>query len=879
MGYSFKFSIVTAVYNAGKYLEETIKSVINQDIGFEDNVQLILVDDGSTDNSRDIAIEFQNQYPKNIVVVSKENGGPSSARNLGLNYISGEYVNFLDSDDKLAHNSLKSVYQFFSQHGEIDVVSIPMVFFDRRQGEHYLNYKFETTRVVDLEKEIDYPQLSGASSFIRADAIEGHKFNEKLINGEDIVFVNEVLLDKLKYGLINDTQYYVRKRSDISSLMDNRFVSKREFTEKMVLCYKHLIDYSKGKLGYVPDFIKYLIILDIKGIVISKEFDKIFDNEEEIHEFWEIFDYILDHIDVKIIDNHRNLTSQVKDFLNYLKNKDFHIVAKPKKNKVFLKSKDYIVSKLHNRKIILDIIEIKNGFLNISGAYSSNCYSDYISIELIKENADGKKEIFEPSYVNYWDRHIDRYLSFDWKFRDSFDFNVHLEDNQTSKISFKVIYDENDNHVEMTGRIRFAKNANLSQYSTYFVKDSKIVFINGNDLVIDSYSYSKMFKLALNDIGKIFRSHEEKSFRAILFRLYHLLAYPFMKNRRIWLFEDGLTAADDNAEHLFGYALNQDDEIDKYFVIQNDAPEYGRLKKVSKNILGFASLKHKMRYLFSEKIMSSNIDHNVLNPFYEENIDLYSGLLTIQRCFLQHDVIKDDLSHEIRKREFNLHLFLISSEFEYESLSNGMYNYGEEVIQILGMPRYDDLKSDSSKKHVLFMPAWRDYFESSELFKESKNHLRINSLINNEKLLGYLKDNDYVLVFRLPFEISECIDLFDIPDDVRLADEMSFQKLFNDASILITDFSQAAFDFAYVKKPVIYYQEKENLHDLYGCFNYEEMGFGEVIESEDDLVEKVIDYLDNGCEMEKEYKKRVDKFYRYNDQDNCKRVYEWLYRN
>ena len=879
MGDSFKFSIVTAVYNSGKYLEETIMSVINQDIGFEDNVQLILVDDGSTDNSRDIAIEFQNQYPKNIVVVSKENGGPSSARNLGLDHVVGEYVNFLDSDDKLAQNSLKSVYQFFLEHSEIDVVSIPMVFFDRREGEHYLNYKFETTRVVDLENEIDCPQLSGASSFIRTEATKGHKFNVNLINGEDIVFVNEILLDKLKYGLIDDTQYYVRKRSDISSLMDNRFVSKREFTEKMELCYKHLIDYSKEKLDYVPDFIKYLIILDIKGIVISKEFDKIFDNEDEIHEFWDVFYYILNHIDTNIIDNHRNLTSQVKDFLNYMKNKDFHIVAKPKKNKVFLKSKDYIISKLHNRKIILDIIEIKNGFLNISGAYSSNCYSEYISIELIKENADGKKEIFEPTYVNYWDRQTDRYLSIDWKFRDSFDFNVPLDDNQISKISFKLIYDENDYHVEMTGGIRFAKNANLSEYSTYFVKDSKIVFLDGNNLIVDSYSYSKMFKLALKDIQNISGSQEEKSFKAILFRLSHLIAYPFIKNKRIWLFEDGLTAADGNAEHLFEYALNQDDDIEKYFVIQNDAQDYGRLRKVSKNILGFASLKHKMLYLFSEKIMSSSIDHNVLNPFYDDNIDLYSGLLTIQRCFLQHDVIKDDLSHWIRKREFNLHLFLISSEFEYESLSKGHYNYGEDVIQILGIPRYDDLKSDGSKKYVLFMPDWRDYFESCELFEGSKNHLRINGLINNEKLLKYLKDNDHVLVFRPPSEISECIDLFDIPEEVRLVDETSFQKLLNDSSLLITDFSQAAFDFAYAKKPLIYYQENKTLDMSYSCFNYKEMGFGYVIESEDDLIEKIIEYLDNGCEMEKEYKKRVDKFYKYNDGGNCKRVYDWLFGN
>ncbi len=57
------------------------------------------------------------------------------------------------------------------------------------------------------------------------------------------------------------------------------------------------------------------------------------------------------------------------------------------------------------------------------------------------------------------------------------------------------------------------------------------------------------------------------------------------------------------------------------------------------------------------------------------------------------------------------------------------------------------------------------------------------------------------------------------------------------------------------------------------------MGFGEVIKKEDDLIELVKTYLANSCEMKDDYKKRVNKFYRYNDQHNCKRVYEWIYEN
>ena len=103
---NFKFSIITVFYNTEIYIKECIESVINQTLDFRDNVQFILVDDGSTDDSKDIALSYQELYPENILVLSKENGGPSNARNYGLEYAAGEYIGFLDSDDKLSENTI-----------------------------------------------------------------------------------------------------------------------------------------------------------------------------------------------------------------------------------------------------------------------------------------------------------------------------------------------------------------------------------------------------------------------------------------------------------------------------------------------------------------------------------------------------------------------------------------------------------------------------------------------------------------------------------------------------------------------------------------------------------------------------------------------------
>ena len=92
-----------------------------------------------------------------------------------------------------------------------------------------------------------------------------------------------------------------------------------------------------------------------------------------------------------------------------------------------------------------------------------------------------------------------------------------------------------------------------------------------------------------------------------------------------------------------------------------------------------------------------------------------------------------------------------------------------------------------------------------------------------------------------------------------------------------------AFDFVYLKKPVIYYQYeggKDHHFDVGTLFVDDgSMDFGEIIEDEDKLIEKILEYIDNDCQMEEIYQKRVDNFFKYTDKNNSKRVYEWIYKH
>ena len=230
----FTFSVVMAVYNVEKYLNEAIDSIINQSLDFKKHIQLILVNDGSRDNSLKIALDYQKEYPDNIIVIDKENGGVASARNIGLENANGKYINFMDSDDKISLNAFEEVYNFFKKHDstDYDMVSIPVFFFDSREGAHYLNYKFEEAEedVVDLNKNPDFYQLYSHSVFIKKEAISNEVFFKSLISGScNILKITLFILEASK------DQFDVPKKAIfevvLSSLL-NKFCSKSSLISK-----------------------------------------------------------------------------------------------------------------------------------------------------------------------------------------------------------------------------------------------------------------------------------------------------------------------------------------------------------------------------------------------------------------------------------------------------------------------------------------------------------------------------------------------------------------------------------------------------------------------------------------------------------------------
>ena len=112
-----------------------------------------------------------------------------------------------------------------------------------------------------------------------------------------------------------------------------------------------------------------------------------------------------------------------------------------------------------------------------------------------------------------------------------------------------------------------------------------------------------------------------------------------------------------------------------------------------------------------------------------------------------------------------------------------------------------------------------------------------------------------------------------------MSTEESYNELFEISSILITDYSSVFFDFAYLKKPIIYYQPNDDNHHEDSYFIYETMGFGDVIKDSKEIISKIEYYINTDCIMEDIYKNNVDNFFKYHDRNNCQRVYDWIIKN
>lgn len=181
------------------------------------------------------------------------------------------------------------------------------------------------------------------------------------------------------------------------------------------------------------------------------------------------------------------------------------------------------------------------------------------------------------------------------------------------------------------------------------------------------------------------------------------------------------------------------------------------------------------------------------------------------------------------------------------------------------------------------MPTWRVWLNNltQKEFVESEYFKQWSRVLNDEKLCAKLREENFQLIFYPHYEVQKYINSFVTTDsNVVIADFENYdvQDLLKDSMLLVTDFSSVFFDFSYMEKPIIYYQFDEDKfneeHYKKGYFDYRSMGFGDVIINHEELITKILQYIESNFVFEEKYKNRVGNFFELKDTNNCSRIFK-----
>lgn len=884
----FKFSVVIPVYNAEKFLRETIESVIKQDIGFEENIQLILVNDGSKDESEAICIEYRERYPKNVIYVYQDNAGVSVARNRGKQYIEGKYVNFLDSDDVWDLDAFSKVFNFFEKRcEEVDLVACRMRFFEARTDYHPLDYRFKDkkNRIINILNEVTSIQMHVTSCFIKGDVAKKYFFNEDQRYGEDTVYVNEIIIARGKYGVLCNVECHYRKRKDGSSAIQGQFSKKEWYLKTVESFYQRLIEFSRERFDSVIPYVQQILVYDIRSrLTVPYNYTL---SEIEYADYLKQLKLILSEVEDDSIIISKPLS--VTDKIHMLKFKSGCLDASKFKlaENILLYQNRPFFGFLDNGSLLrVNFLSVENDCMVLKGVIQNWVFDCLKGVKLLYTVDE---QFYYP--VTYAESGLELKRLADgeaWTYR-FYEVRIPMTGKTMRVFPMIQLSDGSDCRLKMT----FAKFVPLAP------GNPGLTYSSGK-YVIRTVSQCLEVMVPTNHL-KTFLAYEWKALKYLIkkkrldmawLRMTTILCRKF-KKKKIWLISDREYVANDNGEYFFRYMQEHKRDypgIKTYFVIASDSPDYIRMKKYGP-IVALGSRKHKKLYMLCDWIVSSSANEVVFD-FFKKDKNLIKSEFHYKYAFLQHGIIKNDLSGWLNKVNKNISIFVTSAKQEYESIRYGRYFYDNQV-KLTGLARFDYLversKNEKTEKLIVILPTWRRYIKDSyddatsksiysPTFKNTAYYRFYQELIKNEVLLNVMREYGYKgLLGMHPVHSEQAVDfegndVFDICKGY-----LDYQDLFVRGQIMVTDYSSTFFDFCYLRKPVVYAQfDREEFYSGQifeeGYFDDERDGFGPVCKDLESTVEALVKIIENKGKLSPEYERRIVDFYAFNDQNNCKRI-------
>jgi glycosyltransferase involved in cell wall biosynthesis len=830
-----RFSIVSAVYNVARYLDEFIDSIERQTFPL-DHIEVVMVDDGSTDESPEILRAWQQRRPEMVKVITKPNGGQGSARNAALEHVRGEWVTYTDPDDVLAHDYLAEVAAFLDEYPSTMLVATNRVLFSdrtRQESPHPLQMHFVegVNHFRNLNYDTGHFHGSAPASFFRTEVLkrEHLRFDDRLrASFEDGHFCSVYLLrvPEPLVGFLSTAVYKYRKRDDGSSTLDRSWLDPGRFTNVLEFGYLDLLRAGVERHGRAPSWLQGMVLyelswyfaLEARTYAPSVGYGEV---NERFHELFEQICLLLDETGVN----------------------SYYATEFPRAWREIL-SRTGRAEPWHTAFALVDRLDTRQKLMRVTYRFTGELPEELFTVY-------GKQ--VEPVHQ---------------KIRDIRFFGRTMLHERIVWLPFgtaRVVLDGIDLDVRTRAPDRITHRLNETRIEEALDPASRPApQPDRSPSVVDR----AILKLARSRVVR----------RAF---------------RDAWVLIDRIRNADDSAEHLFIYLRENRPTVNAWFVIARGTPDYKRLRRVaSRRVVRHGSLLWKLLMLNCQHLISSHVDESIVVPPKIDRIIEPRWRVT----FLQHGVGTADLSVGLNRK--NIDLFVTSTRGEHHSIvdDHTAYTMTSREAQFAGLPRFDRLREEANlvpaadRDLLLIAPAWRPWLSTFDPITQqqriepaefaSSQFAAMWTSFANSPELRELAERAGLTVALLLHPALQAPARLDTEAHVKVLpfERQNVQQLFARARVLVTDYSAISFDAAYIERPIVYFQfDRDRALGSWrvgrrGYYDYERDGFGPVTITTRDAVAATINAIEKGPEPEPVYLERINLSFPSRDGRCCERV-------
>jgi glycosyltransferase involved in cell wall biosynthesis len=834
-------SIVSAVFDVARYLPDFIASIERQ--GAAPGVlEVVAVDDGSTDGSLEILEAWRDRAPFPVTVLHQANAGQSAARNLGLEHATGEWVTFTDPDDMLAPGFLDAILRFVGRHPDVALVASMPIVFDERTGTEHRHARHRQyaagDRVVDLDREPSTFGGSSSVSFFRLDRIRaaGLRFDPRVRpNFEDGHFAVRYVLElaEPRIGVVPSARYLYRRRADGTSSVQRSHGDPGRYTAVFEHGYLDVIARGKARHARLPAWLQQVLVYELTWYLME---------DERLTATATLADDIVPVF-------HAHLAAVLREL-------DPDVVADHRVRRLKPRWRDIFIhagrpEPWRSPTAAVTRVDEAMRLERVTYRFTGPPPAETLSI---------RGQAIEPAWA---------------------------------KSQAHVYYGRPLIHTRILWLPAGAALTLTLDGEPVRIRPPRAVGRAHADGDEDATGAAGSVRSGTTAVTRLSGAVTRLRRAAVLRRARSGAVRE--RYRDAWVLADRANEADDNGERLFEHLRANRPDINAWFAISGDAPDHARLRSLyGERVVARGTEAFTQLMLNAAWLLSSHADRVVSRP---DELDWLIDQPTWKFGFLQHGVIKDDLSIWLNGKQVDL--FVVSTAPELESIvgDDTTYGYTGKETRLTGLPRFDRLLRKAhevepqDRSLVLVAPTWRSWLTSSidpETFQreidsglaESRYWLEWAAILRSPRVADAAAAAGLTVAF-MPHPIMQpMLDALDLPAHVRpltFAGE-DVQGVYARTALLVTDYSSVAFNAAYVDAPVVYFQFDREVvlagqHiGRAGYFDYERDGFGPVVTTAERAIDAIVAQLEHGPRPTASFQARIDRTFPRRDGHACERV-------